>query len=218
MPLAPSALPIANVATRATAPPITTRIGCLELRATADPRAHGAGGRQRHEHGHEGQRNPDVFRRQQDGQHGQDRTGEERDGGSERRVPRAHDVGLVNVEFGREVRAEGIVRREFLGHRPCGRGAEALALVDRRELLELFLRLFLQLPALLFDQGVLAVLLAADGDISPERHRDQRRPPRPRRPRAGLLRYRWSRRRRRRRSRRRRRCRRWPPGRPRGAN
>ncbi len=45
-------------------------------------------------------------------------------------------------------------------------------MVDRREFLKLLLRLFLQFPAFLFNQGLLAVLLAADGHVFAQGHGD----------------------------------------------
>ena len=172
MPLAPSQLPMAKVATSAAAPPITTRTAAFvfepppiqapmaPVRASATSTATNVSGTR-------------MF------------SGGSRMASMGRIAPARKAAAEANaachgltmsvssmLQLRGKVGAEGVVRGEFPGHGPGGVRAEALALVDRGEFLELLLGLFGQLPAFLFDQRLLAVLLAADGHVFAQGHGD----------------------------------------------
>ena len=109
---------------------------------------------------------------QQDGQHGQDRAEREGDGRGKGGVPGADDVRLVDVQLGRKVGAQGIVRGQFPGHRCRAVSALRPLPVDRREFLELLLRFLGQFPRSFSISRLLAVPLAADGDVLAQGHGD----------------------------------------------
>ena len=138
----------------------------------ADPSGtHRPGDRQRDQHRHEGERDPQLRTGQHHGQQGRDRSDGERDGRGERRMPRVGQRFRVDPQLDVDVRGERVLGGQLLGQ-PAGRlRTGSLRDVERRELVELLGRRGGQLGPLLVQQGALGVALAADGDVLPQGHR-----------------------------------------------
>lgn len=82
-------------------------------------------------------------------------------------MPGTGHFSFVNFQFSFEVRAQGIMGGEFARYRPGSFDREAFGLVNTGELFKLSIGVVQKFPAFLFDQGALAVTLAADRTYSP---------------------------------------------------
>jgi hypothetical protein len=77
---------------------------------------------------------------------------------------------LVNVEFGIQMRREGVVRGQLFGYLTCGLGTQTLVLIELGELGQLLVGHRRQFGLLLGNQRALAVALATHRDVLPEGH------------------------------------------------
>ncbi len=156
-----------KVAARASAPPTTTRNVAL----STDPRTDRTGQREREEHDDERDRHPDRSGRHEDRQQGHDRADRECCRRGECRVPGADYFVLVDSEFRRQVRRESVALCQLTGDRLGSGALQTTCLPQLGEFLEFGDGVVLELAALLLDERALAVLLAADRYVLPQRHR-----------------------------------------------
>ena len=141
-------------------------------RAATDEGADPAGDGQSNHDGDDGGPDAPVGGCEHDGEHRKHGTAQERDGRRQGCVPRVGDVFLADIEFGLEVRGEGIVFGELEGDLLGGGGRETLLLVDCHELGKLLFGHLFELALFFGDQGELAVALARHRYVFAQGHRD----------------------------------------------
>ena len=104
--------------------------GRADATSATQVRADQTGSRKGEQHDDEGHRHPQLLRRKENREEGNNTSGEKGDGRSEGGMPRTHHVVLVDVELDREVRCQRIVSRQFCCDSQCCLLAQPLRLVE----------------------------------------------------------------------------------------